>query len=104
MERMYSSGASGVGVMILVVSCGLTVAYTVRLYGHLGVDSPKTFPCRSYGEGSSNVLIPLSLLGRGGVIRGAALIWLFFGGRVLTLGGVEKLAILLVRAVGLILG
>jgi len=72
-EKSLERSANLVGTGLLIIACGLTVAYTVRLWTYVGVSEPKSSVITSYGEGVKGVIVPLTGLGVGGVVGGRGL-------------------------------
>jgi len=103
LESIIINGLNLIGIFLLIIACGFTVMYTVRLIIFIGIEDRKSFRILGWMEVDFYIKYSIVVLGLIGIIMGSSLNWLFFGGGlVFVLGSAEKIIVFVLMLIGLL--
>jgi len=101
LEFMMESGTNYIGILLLMISCGFTVIYTVRLCLFIGIERTKKLRMVILGEVDKYILTSIMVLGVMGILGGSLLNWVIFrGGDCIVLRQYEKIMVLIFIVMG----
>jgi NADH-ubiquinone oxidoreductase chain 5 len=84
-DNMTFVGGGFGGYFIFILSCGLTVAYSFKMFRILRLNVVGYKSCESLGDLGLNMLVPILLLRVFGVVGGSLTFWSIFGNLVYVL-------------------